>query len=70
MSRNRVDLKEEKRILECIYREEEETPPTERTREIFRRKAYQTKRIAADEQIRQPINRLPDGYPIPMEKRR
>lgn len=43
--RKRVRLtdKERKHQLDSIYDEEQKAPPTERTREIFERKAYQTR---------------------------
>lgn len=39
----RQSRKERARQLDCIYDEEQKAPPAERTKEIFKRKAYQTK---------------------------
>lgn len=41
--------RERKHQLDSIYDEEQKAPPTERTREIFERKAYQSKRKEKNE---------------------
>lgn len=40
----RQSRKERARQLDCIYDEEQKAPPAERTKEIFKRKAYQTRK--------------------------
>ncbi len=47
--RERLTDKERKHQLDSIYDKEQKAPPTERTREIFERKPYQTKRKGARE---------------------